>query len=103
MTNLSRYGSCHEEAIGEPVWQVDIQTMKTFFSKLGLRLFREKRGEAEVSTPENNGRGRNSRYMPRDAEALFFKSGRRPLKMDIGILGKSPADLYRSGESTPNL
>ena len=103
MTNLSRDGSCHKEAIGEPVRQVDIQTMKTFFSKLGLRLFREKRGEVQVSPPKNNDHGRNSRYMPRDAEALFFKSGRRPVKMDIGIPGKSPADLYRSGESTPNL
>ena len=77
--------------------------MKTILSKLGLRLFREKRGEVQVSAPENNDRGRNSRYMPRDAEALFFKSGRRPIKMEIGIPGKSFADLYRSGESTPNL
>lgn len=77
--------------------------MKSIFSKLGLRFFRERRGEVQVSSPENNDRGRNSRFMPRDAEALFFKSGRRPVKIDIGIPGKSPADLYRSGESTPNL
>lgn len=77
--------------------------MKTILSKLGLLLFREKRGEVQVSPPEKNDRPRNSRFMPRDAEALFFKSGRRPVKIDIGIPGKSPADLYRSGESTHNL
>jgi hypothetical protein len=77
--------------------------MKAVFSKLGLLLFREKRVEAAVGFPEIEERVRNSRYMPRDAEALFFKSGRRPIKMEIGIPGKSSADLYRSGESSPKI
>jgi hypothetical protein len=77
--------------------------MKSLFSKLGLKLFRGKRGEIAGFLPENEERVRSSRYMPRDAETMFFNSGRRPIKKDNGIPAKSSADIYRSGESSPKI